>query len=547
MSFRDDDRAQSVQIGAVLLFATLIIALSLYQATVVPSQNQSIEYAAYEDATGDVTELRNAMLSAAAGDGTRGVTVKTGAQYPSRVFLMNPLPPSGDLTTTDPANVTIGNVSASPGEFLNAGAYLSTEGNALSYATRRVRFDPDYNVLSAAPIVTTNGLVYREHRQPTPLASQMLVRGNTITLQTVVGDLGASGYTSPITVIPVSAHTNTVTVTNTSSQQLTLTVPTQLNASQWESQVLRGETGRYVADVRAGPRPDTVTVAMEAGQQYELRVARIELAERNTGPSVQDPPARYLVTHTDRQVRTNSDGRVRLVVEARDALNNPVSNQPVTFSSPSGKFETQSGDDLGASPTVDSNENGNAVVYYNATDYVGNLQVTARLGTGSSVPAEKRVQYQVTNTVTSTGGDGTSGEQAGRTLVVLEDSGTIPNSDTFTFSIRNRGVNPVNLTGYRLDYITKMASNGQVSDGPNEIVSVSFPGLGESRTGTASEGREPLFLSDPVQIPANETVDMEVTFEQSWNLGNKDALVISTGFYFEGGIVSTYTVFHINN
>ena len=552
MPLRGDDRAQTVQIGAVLLFATLVVAASLYQAAVVPAQNEGVEYAAYEDASSDMTRLRNAMLAAASGDGTRAVTVKTGAQYDSRIFFINPLQPSGAVSTTAAANVTIRNVTVSSGELRSVGEYLAAEDGTLNYTTRRVRFAPDYNELTAAPIVSTNGFVYREHSRPTPLATQTLVRGNTITLRTVVGDLDASGYTAPITAVPVSAHVNTVTVTNNASRNLTLTVPTRLDASDWESTVLSGQTDRYVEDVRPGPRPNTVTVVLAANETYELRIARIALTERNDDAAAESPRARYLVSHTDREVTTNDDGRVKLSVEARDALNNPVSNANVTFSSPAGKFETASGETLSESPTVRTNEAGNAVVYYNATDYVGNLPVTATLGRGGSVSAEKRVQYEVTNTVTSTGG-GSSGEQAGRNLVVLEDVTIARNqpTDTITYTINSTGEYPINITGYRLDFHT-VINKDQFSDGAdaiNQVVLDPETSDEQARPATDSssvayESRSPYFLENPINLTSGSH-ELQVVFDEQFEFvtggGGRSAILVSYSLYLEGGITVTYT------
>ena len=46
MRFRDDTRGVTVQVGAVLLFATIIIALSVYQATVVPAASAGASFQA---------------------------------------------------------------------------------------------------------------------------------------------------------------------------------------------------------------------------------------------------------------------------------------------------------------------------------------------------------------------------------------------------------------------------------------------------------------------------------------------------------------------
>jgi hypothetical protein len=434
MAFRGDDRAQTVQIGAVLLFATIIIALSLYQATVVPQENQQVEFAAYQEASADMLDLRNALLSTASGDGTRAVTFKTGARYPSRTFLMNGLDPAGTVSTTAAANVTLGNVDANATAFENVGAYVANESHELNYTSRQVRFDPAYNHISPASLVTTNGFVYRTHDNATQLAPQTLVRGNTITLTTIVGSLDASGYNTPITAVPVSAHVNTVTVTNQSAGPLNLTLPTQLNASEWNETVL-GTTGtQLVQDVTDGPRPDTVTVQLEANEQYELEIARVELRERDDDDEFTDPDARYLVAETDRETAVNDDGRVKLVVEARDALNNPRSNWPVTFNTSGGQLETRDGTALGSQRTVRSNEEGDAILWFDKAGS-GDATVRATLGTDTTGGAEETVEWTVSDAAAGGGGGGGSGDTTGPAVTSASASpSTVAKGGTVTLS-----------------------------------------------------------------------------------------------------------------
>lgn len=77
MVFLEDDRAQSVMVGAVLLFAMIMISLSLYQANGVPNQNKNVEFNDYLDSSNDMTGLRNALLDVASSNTQQGVTVKT--------------------------------------------------------------------------------------------------------------------------------------------------------------------------------------------------------------------------------------------------------------------------------------------------------------------------------------------------------------------------------------------------------------------------------------------------------------------------------------
>jgi len=103
-----------VQVGAVLLFATIIIALSVYQATVVPAENSDVEYRHSQQVQGQLVDVRNALVATAETGDARPATVSLGTEYPNRVFLVNPPPAAGTLRTDtyDDPTVMVSNVNA---------------------------------------------------------------------------------------------------------------------------------------------------------------------------------------------------------------------------------------------------------------------------------------------------------------------------------------------------------------------------------------------------------------------------------------------------
>lgn len=62
MSLRDDERAQAIGIGAVLVFAIVIILVAIYQAVIIPTQNRKFEFHHNERVQGDMVDLRNGLL-----------------------------------------------------------------------------------------------------------------------------------------------------------------------------------------------------------------------------------------------------------------------------------------------------------------------------------------------------------------------------------------------------------------------------------------------------------------------------------------------------
>ncbi|MFB6266699.1 MAG: Ig-like domain-containing protein [Halodesulfurarchaeum sp.] len=557
MRLGDDGRAQAGQVGAILLFAIIVIFLAIYQATAVPGQNREIEFQRYLEGSDDVVDLRNALLAAAGSNTQRGVSVQTGARYPARIIFVNPPPASGTLRTTEPASITLSNV-ASASEYQNVGAYLSSEGNTLSFGTRDVVFDPAYNQLDVAGIRLSEGLVYRNASSPIPLSSQPIIQGNRLTLLTVTGSLQASGQEVAVTVEPVSAYTRTITVTNESDGPVTLTLPTRISASRWEEILSEQIANGNVTGVEPGPTPNTVTVTLEPGTNYELRIARLELRRQGDTGAEPAPDPRYMVSTVARAQTTNANGRVRLTVEVRDRYNNPVTGAAVHLEAGGGKgtFEYESGENISDTPsvTVRTDEDGRATVWYNATGgefYIGTNTVRAYLGetANANLPVEKKVTWSITNTVLPPGQGGggvQDGEQAGRTLVVLQSVQGL-SGEELSLTINNTTPINVNMTGYRLDYAT-LFQGSKFVDGPDAIQQVTISnGLGTFRRPTpagsvAVEQEEPYFFhSDPIPLESGLN-GATITFDQLPNLGGNDFLLVQFSFYYEGGVTTTFTL-----
>lgn len=559
-----DDRAQSVQVGAIVLFGFLIVAASAYQAFVVPQENARVEFNDYQGSAADMVSLRNAMLSSAADGNVRGQRVSTGTQYPVRVFLVNPPPARGTVATVDGGTVSVNGIEAI-GEYRNVGTYIESEGYALNYSTRSVAFRPAYNEFdAAAPVVVSNGLVYRNFPAPVVSTSQSLVRSNRIRLVTLSGDLRTEGLSAGVTVDPVSAHVRTVTVTPRAGS-FNITVPTTLSEGQWETLLGdqldpdRNDPDRYVLAVTRPSGADYVNVTMEGGASYELQVARLDLRERSDADDAASPDARYVVTETERTAQTNRDGRLPITVEARDRFNNPVSDANVTFSvSKDGpRFEREDGtaladanpDAAGNQTRIRTNGDGEATVYLNATGSLGSIPVSAYLGSSDPGTGERKVTYSVFNTVHGgSGGDG-SGEQAGRSLVVLNRIDPVDGADrTITLNLSNTGTFPVNATGYRLDYVSGLRSNGQLVESARAMTNVTFVHNGTSSdvNGVAREGSSPhFFASNPYAIQPGSTdariqFDRRLDTDSSGNTQNIQGIFISFAIYLEGDITVTF-------
>lgn len=456
MDFRGDDRAQALQVGAILLFGFLVLGLSLYQATVVPDQNRGVEFNAYQDAAADLADLRNDVITAASKDTTTGTNVRTGAAYPSRSVFINPPPPIGELRTTDPRNVTIENVTAVDGESANTELFVETALDGRNYSTRDVRFTPDYNVFDGQPMVVTGQQAYRytdgEDAQFLPMTGQTLLQGDQLNLLLVDGDLSESGATTTVTTEPVSASTRTVTITGDGNDiTLRLGTPPGVTAETWVNRTgeqLNASNPR-VLDVE--PDGDRIRIVLDGSETYKLKLAKVEVREENDVSVVGDTTAEYVVADSPATLTIQRGSRTELTVEVRDEFNNPVAGEEVTFTRDRGEFVLADGTRTNTT-TVTTNSEGKATVVYSATNgddaiEAGSVTVDASIGGASYQTATFDIG------VTKSGSGGSSftfadfqvlGAEPGNPSDALTDSGVI-------VDIRNSGTKNITITGITIN------------------------------------------------------------------------------------------------
>jgi len=329
-----DDRGQSIQIGAVLIFAALILLLSLYQATIVPQQNKQVEFDHSQQVQGDLLEFRNAVTSTFGESASRSVSIRLGTTYPSRVLAVNPPPVSGLLRTagTTDADVSfaLSNVEALDGE---ADDFWDS-GSPREYGTGAVVYRPGYNEYGQPPRTVYDSTVLYDNftfeGATIARSDQTLVDGSTISLVALNGSLqrSSSGATS-VDVRPVSASSTTVTVTNrVAGDPVTIRTATRLPQSAW-TELLADEAN--VTDVRTSSLGiegfRTLEIDLRPGT-YELRMAKA-----GVGTRVGDTSAAYMTDVAADGSTVPEDGSVRLTVEVRDKYNNPVAGVDVTGAS----------------------------------------------------------------------------------------------------------------------------------------------------------------------------------------------------------------------
>lgn len=334
MTLRDgfDDRAVSPLVGAILLLAILVALLGLLQLNAVPALTSQTEFEHNQHVQGELKDLTVSLERTATTGTGESVAITPGVRYPARVVLVNPPPASGTIRTASASNVTIDSAHASGA----ASDYWN--GSNKSISTRSIIYEPHYNEYGNAPeTVLELGTVYNRVDDTTIATEDRgVIDGRTLSLTTVSGEYRHTGVDRTLVdLTPSSTETRTVTVTDR-EDPITLTFPTDLEESEWES-LLESEydpdgnadNDRYVTDyscANEAPGPcGELTVTLQSDVTYDLQLARVGVGR---GSVTQTPT--YLTDVAGNETSLRAGTQQRLVTEVRDELDNPVSGVSVT-------------------------------------------------------------------------------------------------------------------------------------------------------------------------------------------------------------------------
>jgi len=431
MRFVGDERAQSIQVGAVLLFAILIIFLAVWQAVVIPNQNEQVEFDHNQEVQSQLEGLRADMAALAGSSTVRSSSIDLGVRYPSRLVSLNPPAASGRLktvgTTNESVEAVIRNATAKgeTGDFWN--------GTERSFNTGAIAYEPRYNEYAQPPrTVLENGVLLNQFSdgQTLPLTGQVIVDDDRIRIGVLNGSLSLDRIDSAsVDLRPVSTQTRTVAVSernaSTVGGNVTIELPTRLNQNDWEELV----EGERVHDVTVDNGTVTIEMAnLSEGESYDLQLWKV-----GVGTGVEPTEAEYLTNVGDTNRTVQQGETVSLVVETRDRFNGPKGGVTPTASATNGM----------ATVTRLSDESGQWTVEYTAPSSVGTDTVTVERDFDGSDTNESDERVNFTVNV------GSSGTETGdSTSPVFDNEPTaspdsVPESDNFdltaTLNNTNRG------------------------------------------------------------------------------------------------------------
>lgn len=417
MSRRRDERAVTVQIGAVLLLAIVFAALALYQVNAVPAENHAIESEHSQQVQDEMQELRNAIRNVGTSGGSESVSVTLGTRYPTRTFLSNPMDPTGTLETTGTENVSIDNATyvGSEDDYRGDPANL-TEGN---HTTTTLVYEPDYNEYRDPPATRIeHGFAYNDFANASiALTEQGLLGDGTIRLVLLDGSLSEIGGTTT-TLDPnvLSGPSDEIPITAADGAgNITLSIPTR-SPDAWNETI--GSTfGAGEPDARVTAYADgTLSIELaDRDDAYRLQMARVGIGDGG------EPGSELDVERRDGSVTTAN------------------SAYAVSWQDPSGQSSV---DDVNcdASSCVVS---GNSVDLTMATDGVVDgatvEYAVSNRSVGTVSPAEATTNSNGTSTTTF---DVDSNAEDGATVTVYTSSGSDGDAIDLTISRGGGGSGP---------------------------------------------------------------------------------------------------------
>lgn len=311
------ERAVSEVMGAILVFGILVTALGVYQAVVVPDVNEEVEFKHNAEVRGDMQDLWTAMVETGRTGERNTVQLTTGADYPTRVFTINPPPISGRLTTTAVHSeaVVVGGATATNSE----AADFWDESSNRKFSTRFVEYAPEYNYYTNAPkTIFEPTVLFSEDRGGTVVDSpQRLVDGHTVNLILVDGQYAKSTDRKlSLDTVPISASTQSVEIENLPGGPITLTVKTGLPKEKWKNHAAKYDHVAVSDYDTTGSQP-RVSIEL-TDSAYTLNVAKIGIDQADT------TSAAYIENTGDRERTINPGETTEISPRVLDEFGNPV-------------------------------------------------------------------------------------------------------------------------------------------------------------------------------------------------------------------------------
>lgn len=529
MRFRGDERAQSVQVGAVILFGFLVVGLSVYQVSVVPQQNSQVEFDQSQAIREDMSELRNQLQRTGVTGESRPVELQLGARFPPRTLFVNPPPTSGTIRTENKttANVTV--VSGTVESSADGQEVLDYwQDDPPEFTAKLLVYEGNYRVYDGAPDNVTVQLGHAVASYPGDRTVNVtdrpgLVSSDRLTLVLVQGDLSEGGV-DRVTVDPESV--SRITRRETINGTVNVTVPTTLPPSKVQGLLNRADTGITVEAVTSVRNGEAVRVELDG--RIQLGIAAVGVG---SGSPAREPG--YVDVESRENVTAGADGEATF--EVRDEFGNPLGGQRLNLT-----VVNKSGEAVLTDTTVTTNPEGRATVEYTGlspgvvtlrASFVGD---PAAATFDPRTPANASVDARIVRPVGTGNGTG-NGTGAGTVnppgSVQLVGSFRDGNNEA-VFTLKNTGNTTKNLSRARIAFYF----NRQGNDDPTDAMFVTSDNQPTMAVGGDYQS------VDNVSFPPNTEVNVCVRFSGGAGGNDVEDDFFVTNFEFTDGTVRQYFV-----
>ena len=284
-----DRRGVSEVVGFILLFGFLVLALTTYQAVVVPQQNAQTEFQHFEDVRNELIEFRDAVSTAGQSDVAQFPSVTLGTSYRSRLLTINPPDPAGTIQTSEPYNITIANAS----------------GSQTNISTRFVQYRPEYTEISIGSTWFEHSVLYLDERDRggvSVIEEQNIVKDGTVRITALQNRFQKSDIGRVTLELYPQDELNASEFPAANGSNLTVTVPTRLNDSEYWDAALADSGGIYQG-------VDSETHADDV-HALNLSVNATDLRANTVG--IQAEPAEGPATNVERSTDSSVDANIRV-------------------------------------------------------------------------------------------------------------------------------------------------------------------------------------------------------------------------------------------
>ena len=89
------------------MFAILIVFFAVWQAVVIPNQNEQVEFDHNQQVQSQLKQLRGDLAAMSDSSTIRSQSIDLGVRYPARLVTLNPPAASGRLETVGTTNESV--------------------------------------------------------------------------------------------------------------------------------------------------------------------------------------------------------------------------------------------------------------------------------------------------------------------------------------------------------------------------------------------------------------------------------------------------------